>query len=64
MIPIKNPSIPHKPKIKSKNTILFVCVEYAGRSQMAKAFFRKMLLTSMRRQVLELKLHMQLTLLL
>lgn len=30
-----------KTKSKVKNTILFVCVENAGRSQMAEAFFRK-----------------------
>jgi arsenate reductase len=30
-----------KSKIKTKNTILFVCVENAGRSQMAEGFFRK-----------------------
>ena len=28
-------------KTKEKNTVLFVCVENAGRSQMAEAFFRK-----------------------
>jgi protein-tyrosine-phosphatase len=28
-------------KIKTKKTILFVCVENAGRSQMAEGFFRK-----------------------
>ena len=28
-------------KSKTKNTVLFVCVENAGRSQMAEAFFRK-----------------------
>ena len=36
-----NLSIPHKSKSKAKNTILFVCVENAARSQMAEAFFRK-----------------------
>lgn len=30
-----------KPKIKTKRTILFVCVQNAGRSQMAEGFFRK-----------------------
>lgn len=30
-----------KSKVKTKNTILFVCVENAGRSQMAEGFFRK-----------------------
>jgi arsenate reductase len=30
-----------KSKIKQKNTILFVCIENAGRSQMAEGFFRK-----------------------
>lgn len=30
-----------KSKIKTKNTILFVCVENAGRSQMAEGFFKK-----------------------
>ena len=30
-----------KSKIKTKKTILFVCVENAGRSQMAEGFFRK-----------------------
>jgi arsenate reductase len=30
-----------KSKIKTKNTILFVCVENAGRRQMAEGFFRK-----------------------
>jgi arsenate reductase len=30
-----------KSKTKQKNTILFVCVENAGRSQMAEGFFRK-----------------------
>jgi arsenate reductase len=30
-----------KSKTKRKNTILFVCVENAGRSQMAEGFFRK-----------------------
>jgi|SRR4051794_26540881 arsenate reductase len=34
-------SFPHNIKSKAKNTILFVCVENAGRSQMAEAFFRK-----------------------
>jgi arsenate reductase (thioredoxin) len=28
-------------KSKTKNTVLFVCVEIAERSQMAEAFFRK-----------------------
>ena len=28
-------------KTKAKHTVLFVCVENAGRSQMAEAFFRK-----------------------
>jgi protein-tyrosine-phosphatase len=30
-----------KSKIKTKKTILFICVENAGRSQMAEGFFRK-----------------------
>lgn len=30
-----------KSKIKTKKTILFVCVQNAGRSQMAEGFFRK-----------------------
>jgi arsenate reductase len=30
-----------KSKIKMKNTMLFVCVENTGRSQMAEGFFRK-----------------------
>jgi arsenate reductase len=30
-----------KSKTRQKNTILFVCVENAGRSQMAEGFFRK-----------------------
>jgi arsenate reductase len=30
-----------KSRTKQKNTILFVCVENAGRSQMAEGFFRK-----------------------
>jgi arsenate reductase len=30
-----------KSKLKSENTILFVCVENAGRSQMAEGFFNK-----------------------
>ena len=30
-----------KTKVKTKRTILFVCVENAGRSQMAEGFFRK-----------------------
>jgi arsenate reductase (thioredoxin) len=30
-----------KSKIKTKKTVLFVCVENAGRSQMAEGFFRK-----------------------
>jgi arsenate reductase len=30
-----------KSKTKQKNTILFVCIENAGRSQMAEGFFRK-----------------------
>jgi protein-tyrosine-phosphatase len=34
-------SIPHITKSKAKNTVLFICVENAGRSQMAEAFFRK-----------------------
>ena len=34
-------SFKSKPKSKTKKTILFVCVENAGRSQMAEAFFRK-----------------------
>jgi protein-tyrosine-phosphatase len=34
-------SIGTKSKIKTKKTILFVCVENAGRSQMAEGFFRK-----------------------
>jgi arsenate reductase len=32
---------PGKSKTKQKKTILFVCVENAGRSQMAEGFFRK-----------------------
>ena len=34
-------SIGTKSKIKTKKTILFVCVENAGRSQIAEGFFRK-----------------------
>ena len=34
-------SFKDKTKNKVKNTVLFVCVENAGRSQMAEAFFRK-----------------------
>ncbi len=34
-------SFKSKPKSKTKKTVLFVCVENAGRSQMAEAFFRK-----------------------
>ena len=34
-------SFKSKPKSKAKKTILFVCVENAGRSQMAEAFFKK-----------------------
>ena len=30
-----------KSKVKTKKTILFVCVENAGRSQMAEGFFKK-----------------------
>jgi arsenate reductase len=30
-----------KPKVETKKTMLFVCVENAGRSQMAEGFFRK-----------------------
>jgi arsenate reductase (thioredoxin) len=30
-----------KSKVKTKKTVLFVCVENAGRSQMAEGFFRK-----------------------
>jgi arsenate reductase len=30
-----------KSKSKEKQTILFVCIQNAGRSQMAEAFFRK-----------------------
>jgi arsenate reductase (thioredoxin) len=30
-----------KSKTRQKKTILFVCVENAGRSQMAEGFFRK-----------------------
>ena len=30
-----------KPKIREKKSILFVCVENAGRSQMAEGYFRK-----------------------
>jgi arsenate reductase (thioredoxin) len=33
--------LPSKSKLKSENTILFVCVENAGRSQMAEGFFNK-----------------------
>jgi arsenate reductase len=36
-----NLSFTNKTKHKAKNTALFVCVENAGRSQMAEAFFRK-----------------------
>jgi arsenate reductase (thioredoxin) len=31
----------NKSKVKAKKTMLFVCVENAGRSQMAEGFFRK-----------------------
>ena len=31
----------HKEQEKSDETVLFVCVENAGRSQMAEGFFRK-----------------------
>ncbi len=31
----------NRTKTKAKHTVLFVCVENAGRSQMAEAFFRK-----------------------
>lgn len=34
-------SFSSKSKIKTKKTILFVCVQNAGRSQMAEGFFRK-----------------------
>ena len=34
-------SLGTKSKIKTKKTILFVCVQNAGRSQMAEGFFRK-----------------------
>lgn len=34
-------SIGKKPSNSNKNTILFVCVQNAGRSQMAEGFFRK-----------------------
>ena len=34
-------SFKDKTKNKVKNTVLFVCVENAGRSQMAETFFRK-----------------------
>jgi Low molecular weight phosphotyrosine protein phosphatase len=34
-------SFGNKSKINTKKTILFVCVENAGRSQMAEGFFRK-----------------------
>ncbi len=34
-------SFKSKPKSRTKKTVLFVCVENAGRSQMAEAFFRK-----------------------
>ncbi|MGN6623875.1 MAG: hypothetical protein ACTHJ7_08350 [Candidatus Nitrosocosmicus sp.] len=34
-------AISRKPKIKAKNTILIVCVENAGRSQMTEAFSGK-----------------------
>jgi arsenate reductase (thioredoxin) len=30
-------------KSKARNTILFVCIQNAGHSQMAEGFFRKML---------------------
>jgi len=30
-----------KSKLKTKKTILFVCVENVGRSQMAEGFFKK-----------------------
>ena len=33
--------LPSKSKLKSEITILFVCVENAGRSQMAEGFFNK-----------------------
>jgi arsenate reductase (thioredoxin) len=36
-----NLSFKSKPKSRTKKTVLFVCVENAGRSQMAEAFFRK-----------------------
>jgi arsenate reductase (thioredoxin) len=34
-------SLGTKPKTRQKRTILFVCVENAGRSQMVEGFFRK-----------------------
>ncbi len=34
-------SFKSKPKSETKKSILFVCVENAGRSQMAEALFRK-----------------------
>ena len=34
-------SLSTRSKIKTKKTILFVCVQNAGRSQMAEGFFRK-----------------------
>ena len=34
-------SFASKSKIKTKKTILFVCVENAGRNQMAEGFFKK-----------------------
>lgn len=34
-------SFGRKSKIETKKTVLFVCVENAGRSQMAEGFFRK-----------------------
>ena len=34
-------SFDSKPKTRQKKTILFVCVENAGRSQIAEGFFRK-----------------------
>jgi arsenate reductase (thioredoxin) len=34
-------SFQNNPQSKTKKSILFVCVENAGRSQMAETFFRK-----------------------
>jgi protein-tyrosine-phosphatase len=42
-------SFTNKSKSKEKQTILFVCVQNAGRSQMAEAFLESMLLKVMNR---------------